>query len=185
MFCPSCGKEIQSTDLRFCSACGLKLHGVMTVVEHDGNLPPQSLVDLKSLGLRRKDGLKLSLLIFVVFTFLLTPLTAIISGEAGALGTLVPIFAILGTMLPLALVVVSVLFLPRELQSPPATRLTPQGGALPIKGAATISALPSGNQQPASSYMPPAQGAWKDVEYSTPGSVTEGTTKLLKDEEGE
>lgn len=184
MFCPSCGKEIQSTDLRFCPACGLRLHGVMTVIQNDGDLPPQEIINLR-FGLRRKDGLKLALLIFVVGVFLLTPLVAILSDFAGLPEAAVALLAILSTMLPLVLVVGSFMFLPKELSAPPATRLTPQGGSLPIRGAATINSLPEANPTPASAYAPPSQGAWKDVEYSTPGSVTEGTTKLLREDSEE
>ncbi len=43
-------------------------------------------------------------------------------------------------------------------------------------------ALPLSQSVPASVYVPPTQGNWRDTNDLTPTSVTEKTTKLLKDE---
>jgi len=84
MFCPKCGREQSVDGQRFCSGCGMSLDAVIEMV------PPTS-DGLAEKGWTRKDGMKLSVFIFVAGTLGLTPLAAVLD-----LDELTPIFAVLG-----------------------------------------------------------------------------------------
>jgi hypothetical protein len=43
-------------------------------------------------------------------------------------------------------------------------------------------ALPPQREIPASGYIPPQQGSWRDTNDLAPQSVAEGTTKLIKED---
>lgn len=180
MYCPRCGQEQVSAELRFCSRCGLPLNLVAEVVAHNGTLPQLDEI-YKSKGLlTRSNGLKFGLVWFLLFTFLLTPLIAVADGEE-----IVAITAILGFVGGILIMLFSFLFLKKEPKSTSTAELN-QGlreSASYLRGSAGKGSLPPQQSQPASSYMPPA-GSWQsDTNDLQPTSVTEETTKLLKEEE--
>ena len=68
MFCPRCGQQQMSGDLRFCSRCGLPLGIVSEVLANGGTLP--QLLELgKSSFFSRRNGAIFSLFWFIFFRF--------------------------------------------------------------------------------------------------------------------
>lgn len=79
MCCPRCSQEQISEDTRFCSRCGLPLENVALVVAHEGNLPHLAESDDNpQKRFTRSKGWKFGLVWFLVLTFLLTPIYAIL-----------------------------------------------------------------------------------------------------------
>ena len=184
MYCPRCGQEKVSGDLRFCSRCGLPLGLVTEFVANGGTLPQLAeLNSNKKKLLTRKNGLKFSLIWFIVFVLLLLPILGILGAPEELLGML----AVFGTMSSLLCLISSFLFLENEpkwakneniLQ---AANIQPQNN---FQNGQANSALPPQQTQAAQDYVSPANN-WRAPntgELVQPGTVTEGTTKLLKEE---
>jgi hypothetical protein len=181
MHCPRCGQQQVSEDTRFCSRCGFPLGLVSKILAHGGVLP--QLADLhkkKKKIWTRKNGLKFSLIWFLLFSFLLTPLAGIAGLDEGA-----GVVAILGFSGGLLMMLVSFMFLEKEprlsqqIESPYQTA-NYLGGNI-----AGQNVLPPQQSQPAHDFVAPATGAWKapNTGELVPHSVTDGTTKLLQKDE--
>lgn len=69
MYCPRCGQEQLSPEVRFCSRCGFQLRGVSQLLTTDGLLPgldhPDEELTPRQLGLR--SGAKVLFASFVSF----------------------------------------------------------------------------------------------------------------------
>lgn len=189
MHCPRCGQQQVSEDTRFCSRCGFPLGLISEILAHGGVLP--QLADLhkkKKKFWTRKNGLKIALLWFLVLTLLITPLAGIAGADEGA-----GVFAVLGVMGGLLMMVISFMFLEKEpkfsrqIEVPYQAIESPYQTANYFGGnAAGQNALPPQQSQPVQDFVPPAAGGWKAPntgELAKPHSVTEGTTKLLQKDE--
>lgn len=182
MHCPRCGQQQISDQTKFCSRCGFQLGLVAELLENGGFLP--QLAELykkqKTTLFSRKNGVIFSILWFIFFV-MMVPAFFGIAGEDDAAG----VSAVFGVFSTMMLLIVSLAFLkrppkPYELAAhqmvPPAT----------LYGNQAMGSLPPQQSQPASSYMPP-EGSWRAPDtgdlMKRPGSVTEGTTKLLKKDE--
>ncbi len=178
MYCPRCGQEQISSELRFCSRCGLPLNLITEVVAHNGSLPQLEELGKSNTLFTRRNGLIFSLFWFLFFVLILTPLFGIadIDEMAG-------VAAILGTMGGLIMMIASLTILkkPSKLQNFDNPQFAQhEMGNL---NQAHQSALPPQQSIPVSSYAPPA-GAWQsNTDDLQPTSVTEETTKLLKKNE--
>ena len=184
MFCPKCGREQSVDGQRFCSGCGMSLDAVIEM------MPPTN-DGLAEKGWTRKDGMKLSVFIFVAGTLGLTPLAAVLD-----LDELTPIFAVLGFGGAVTVMTYSLLFLPKRLKALLERRVSPlDGSTRGLKGIAVkvsdsvkqkiggrIHDTADQNETRPVGYIPPI-GDWRDIEYPQPPSVTDSTTKLLAEEE--
>jgi zinc-ribbon domain len=94
MYCPSCGQQQASSELRFCSKCGMPLAGVTEVLANGGNLPvivqPQNLVKTTS---PRKRGLKQGGIMLLLGT-LLVPMLAILVDATNGPEELIALLAV-------------------------------------------------------------------------------------------
>lgn len=183
MHCPRCGQQQVSEEIKFCSRCGFPLGLVSEILAHGGFLPQLADLHKSKKWLTRKNGLKFTLIWFLVLTLFLPALFGL-AGEEEAAGY----FAVLGSLGGLILLVSTFLFLPKE-QSiyPQQENVLPAPPRQAAQFAARIrrQALPPQMSQPVESYVPPAN-SWKAPdtgELVRPGSITEGTTKLLKKDE--
>lgn len=181
MHCPRCGQQQMSEETKFCSRCGFPLGLVSEILSHGGFLPQLAEVYKSKKTLTRRNGLIFSLFWFLTLTVILASLVGITDGPGELIGTL----ALLGTVGGLMLALASVLILKNE---PAKLSLNQHEAANEnsrnIHGTQPT-ALPSAEFQTAQSYAPPAH-SWKvpnTGDYARPGSVTEGTTKLLQKEE--
>lgn len=181
MHCPRCGQEQTSADIKFCSRCGFQLDIVADLLANGGYLPQLAALDAGKMGLfTRRNGVIFSVFWFIFFLFIMTPIGGIADIEE-----LAAISAILGVFGGLMLLIASLVLLKKPVSTPkyvnPALFKQPDT----LYGNHAQQALPPQQSQPASVYNAP-QGSWKAPdtgELAVPGSITEGTTKLLSREE--
>jgi hypothetical protein len=178
MHCPVCGQQQVSEDTRFCSRCGFLLTGVTEIVANGGVIPgSMQRNDAQS---PRKRGLKQGLFIFLL-SFLVVPLIAILSIAINAEPFAVAIAAILLTVGGLLRVTYALMF---ESNEPGAMTLEEKLLSKSLKKPAESPALPAHHTPPASDYVSPGSGAWRDTsDLGIPGTVTDNTTKLLEKEQ--
>lgn len=182
MHCPRCGQQQVSSETKFCSRCGFQLGLVSELLANNGFLPQlAALYNQKQSFFTRKNGVIFTVLWFIFFVMMI-PAFLGIAGEEDAAG----VSAVFGLFTSLMFLIFSLGFLKSSVKTikipmieaahvPPAT----------LYGQTNQAALPPQQSQPVSSYSAP-QGAWRTPdtgELATPGTVTEGTTKLLKKEE--
>jgi len=180
MHCPRCGQQQVSVEIKFCSRCGFPLGLVSELLSNGGFLPQLDNLQKKDKKLlTRNFGLKISLIWFLFVCFILVPLAAV----TRAPNEVVPGLAIIGFCGALLMAALSFFFLPKDEK---ASRQTFESDSPQyLSGKQQQNALPPQTSQPASSFMPPSQGAWKAPETGdfVSNSVTEGTTKLLQKDE--
>jgi hypothetical protein len=181
MHCPRCGQQQISDQTKFCSRCGFQLGLVSELLMNGGFLPQLAeLYKGKSTIFTRKNGLIFTVLWFIFFVMMM-PAFFGLAGEEEAAGVSA-VFGIFSTMM---LLIISLAALKR---APKPYELAAQQMVPPatLYGNPAMGALPPQQSQPASTYMPP-EGSWRAPDTGDlarrPGSVTEGTTKLLKKDE--
>lgn len=184
MFCPRCAQEQVIEEIRYCSRCGFPLTLVAQVLAHGGTLPQLEEIYNKPKGrFTRSKGLKFGLAWFLILTFLIAPFLAIVGVDG-----LPEITAALGVFGGLLIILFSFIFLKKEPKTWNAEQLGQPQTAREydaLHGKTNQTALPPQQSIPTSAYVPPIN-SWKAPETSdlaNPGSVTEGTTKLLEKEE--
>lgn len=182
MHCPRCGQQQVSEDIKYCSRCGFQLGIVAELLAHGGFLP--QLADLQKRKIfARRNGLMFSLFWFLFLLFIMTPFWAIVDVDE-----LAAMSAILGIFGGLLLMLASFAFLksePKVYTLPSAPVEMPNAEVHGLYGSRAGAALPPQQSEPVSTYVPPA-GSWRAPdtgEFARPGSVTENTTKLLKEDE--
>ncbi len=180
MFCPNCGQQQVSEEIKFCSRCGFPMGLVSELLAHGGFLPQLAELYKSKHFFSRRNGLIFSLFWFMIFVLILTPLAGVSN-----LDDLAGVFALIGTMGGLVLMVASFLTLKKEQPKFDIPQNTLSGSSAKNLHGTNQNALPPQQTQPAQSYAAPAN-AWKSAdtgELVRPNSVTEGTTKLLKKDE--
>jgi hypothetical protein len=183
MHCPRCGQQQVSDQTKFCSRCGFQLGLVSELLMNGGFLPQLAeLYKGKTTIFTRKNGLIFTVLWFIFFMMMVP---AFFGGvlEVEEIAAASAIFGLFSSMM---LFIISLAFLKRP---PKPYELAAHQMAPPppsLYGNPAMGALPPQQTQPASTYMPP-EGSWRapDTDELTrrPGSVTEGTTRLLKKDE--
>lgn len=155
------------------------MSGVIALVANDGIMPNVSAVRPRFGPTQRNKGIKTGLFI-ILLSFLLVPLAVIISIGLRAGPTASIILAILlavGGMLRMAY---AMLFESNELIGN--ANVDHTADALSFTNRRTQpNELPAHQSIPASAYVSPGTGAWRETnELVEPGSVTDSTTKLLQ-----
>jgi hypothetical protein len=175
MYCPHCGQERTSSETSFCSRCGFLLTGVAELLANGGIIPGTQRGGVGPSP--RSKGIKLGLFIFLL-TFIVVPLVAIISKGLGLQPWGVAIFAVLFSVGGILRMLYALLF---ESSYAPGNEAAIQNPAL-LNRPVVPGALPPQQSIPVNVYAPPT-GIWRDTKDLQPGSVTEGTTKLLEKED--
>ncbi|MBX7063000.1 MAG: hypothetical protein K1X52_15210 [Pyrinomonadaceae bacterium] len=183
MHCPSCGQQQASEETKFCSRCGLPLGLIAEVVLQGGYLPQLAqLNEKKPPLLNKKNGVFFTIAWFIVFTMFFPAISTFFDWNFGSLSALIGVF---GAMI---LLIGSLMLLPSSKLLPmfdrPGVLPPPQPMPATLHGRPTAGmALPPQQTQPAADYRSPGVGAWRDTNDLQPTSVTEGTTRLLDQEE--
>jgi len=176
MYCPNCGQQQISDEMKFCSRCGIALNGLAEWLAGDALLVKRSEEPQSgALSPRRKGIRKAGKLMF--FSGVLLPVFLVISfiTDEGA-----PIiFPFLVFFVSLAMMLYARLF---------SDNAVPANQPSLKNAAAQTSALPSNSMR--SSLSPAANAPFPNVgrqqartnELAQPPSVTENTTKLLDNE---
>ena len=169
MFCPKCGQQQIADNTRFCSRCGLPIDGLAQWLA--GDTPP--VAQDKGLAVAvspRRKGIRLGAKIMFL-SAVLTPLFILLSVIADAGEPL--IFPFLLFLTGLAVILYSSIF--REKSTTQITQARP----VVLGSAFGTNALPPASNTWASSRRGPEV---RTAELAQPPSVTEKTTKLLRDE---
>lgn len=174
MHCPQCGQQQILGEGRFCKSCGFPLDGVRELLASGG---VSSSIEEESpkpgLSPRRKGVRQGFMLLFIMMV--LTPLT-MISGRQG--NFLIPMFMMAGIMR----ILYAVIFqegAPGKKKQKFKTLADVAPGTIDQLGTATRgTALPPAQSIPATAFN---AGRGDTREMVSPPSVTEHTTKLLKD----
>lgn len=180
MFCPNCGLEQASQEIRYCPRCGFSFEIVAQLLGHGGYLPQLAeFNEQPNRWLIRSNGLKLAVIWFLAFTFFLAPVFA-----AARIDGVPEFFAAVGVFGGLLIVVFSLIFLKKARRSlnVEQSKRTRKTRRLKAVRGGNQNALPPQQSVPASAYVPPMD-SWKapdTYDLNRPGSVTEGTTQLLE-----
>ena len=169
MFCPKCGQQQIADNTRFCSRCGLPIDGLAQWLA--GDTPP--VAQDKGLAVAvspRRKGIRLGAKIMFL-SAVLTPLFIALSVIADAGEPL--IFPFLLFLAGLAVILYSSIFKER------ATTETMQTRQVQLGSAFGTNALPPASNTWANSRR---DQAVRTAELAQPPSVTEKTTKLLRDD---
>ena len=178
MFCPQCGQQQISDEMRFCSRCGFALGVVTELIAHDGALAPHREESAKP---SRRQTRMYKGLVLLASSFLFG-LICLAFTKAGAP---LEIFAIMGTFFSIIVGFFGVVQLLTAYLSDEDAQNQKQASSQAIPGRpaqldapARRAALPQAQGTPATDWRPRPQTA----EMAQPASVTENTTKLLDDE---
>ncbi|HEX5707620.1 MAG TPA: zinc ribbon domain-containing protein [Pyrinomonadaceae bacterium] len=186
MFCPQCGQQQVSREVRFCSSCGFPMNFVQELLATNGVLVTRAPepVGPRKISPRQK-GVRQGVMLMLM-TLLLVPLSAILGVFIfNAPEVVVPITAITCFVGGFLRIMYALLF-EEGSQSQPVDYLpsyapptdVPAYMHAPPRVAATLNPQ---RPTPAPSYRQPRFNTGELVQR--PPSVTENTTRLLKDED--
>ncbi|MEQ1763976.1 MAG: zinc ribbon domain-containing protein [Pyrinomonadaceae bacterium] len=183
MHCPRCGQHQISDETRFCSRCGFLLTGIAHVIANDGIVPQQNSTFFAA-GSPRRRGMMQGVFFFLL-TFLVVPIIAISTAFLGMPPFFVAITAVLFFVGGLLRGVYALMV---ESGVPGGKTLEEKvlAGNFVISDKQKAGELPPAQSIPVNVYAPPpGAGHWRDTNdlAQNPGSVTDGTTKLLQKDE--
>lgn len=183
MYCPRCGQEQVSRNLRFCSNCGLPMGLVAEILANEGALPRLLELEKKKNIFTRRNGMIFSLFWFIFFV----PFMSAICSMFPFGYVLLPFFPVFGCFSSLLIFLFSVFFLSSSEDKTQRNYIQKQNASRDLSGQnARQSSLPPQQTQVARDYVSSSPGSWKAPdtgELAHPGSVTEETTKLLQKDE--
>ncbi|MBA3804561.1 MAG: hypothetical protein H0X14_02450 [Acidobacteria bacterium] len=177
MFCPQCGQQQLSGEMRFCSRCGFPLGGVIQLLASGGMAATSDAGASPKQPSPRRKGYRQGALMMLI-GMIATPLMAILS-EAGMPEIFVALAAILFFWGGIIRMIYARIFEDKVMypaQDIPPVYIPPTGPAQFGTGASQT-ALPPQRSVPVSNWRQPTNTA----EMVRPPSVTENTTRLLDD----
>jgi hypothetical protein len=171
MYCPQCGQQQVSDELRFCSRCGFQLNGVTELLATGGLLPGLEKKSDRKPRSPRYEGVRQGTLIMFV-AMVLVPLADVLPPY----GEVLPVMIIMaGLMRLLYAVIFQEGAAKQKKQDSAPSAYTPS--VLPRRTGGAV-ALPPSQSVPVENYVPRRV---ETAEMKPPPSVTEHTTKLLDD----
>jgi hypothetical protein len=183
MYCPQCGQQQTSSEMRFCSRCGFPLGGVTELLAQGGVLKSGGGDELRNLSLSpRRMGVKQGVMMLLLGT-VIVPVLGIINSyqdRTTMLEILVAISAVIFFAGGLMRILYALLF-----ESPaPSSELDASASFSPaapaeINAATRFAALPPAQNIPPANFTPRRMNT---AELVRPPSVTEHTTRLLDEE---
>ena len=180
MYCPQCGQEQASSEMRFCSRCGFALGGVSDLLARGGvpaaATPQAGRTGPQVRGLSpRQKGTRAGLM-QMLSGLLVVPVIAILSHNIfGWEGLIIPLAALITFIGGLLRIIYARLY---EDDTP---EMLPEALPAPahLSARARVSALPPQQSVPARSFAPRRANT---AELVPPPSVTENTTRLLDED---
>ena len=173
MFCPQCGQQQVSDNLRFCSRCGFPLEAVLQIIGNRGVLPHYDPNEPREVSPRRR-GVKQGGILLLA-GLVLVPVLGIINSFADGpnlLDVLVPVAAVLFFLGGLVRMLFAAIFE----EGAPRSNYRYMRPPVAIPANSPIgAALPPAPPNPAAGWRPRPTTA----EIRQPASVTENTTRLL------
>lgn len=176
VYCPRCGQEQISAEVRFCSRCGFVMTG-MTEIVLGGGIPQQLMSNEPKPPTARRRGLKQGgawFLLGVMMVPLLAILHELMRFPVEFVGLAAVIFFIGG----IVRMVFALIF---ESGNPQEKTLEENvfQTAQKFLNKKKPSELPEGKSIPTEGYVPPRAANWRDTNDLEPSSVTDHTTKLF------
>src|SRR5688500_3116800 len=181
MYCPQCGQQQVTGEVRFCSRCGFQLEGVNGLLASGGAPPLTAMQGAEWQESPRRKGARLGgkLILFGVF---LIPALGILHEITKAPDEIM-LFGVLTLLAGFLRLIYAMIFEQGPFRQPKGhTQLVyapapPSHLAAPARGAAE---LPPATATTARAYVPPRTDT---AEISYRPSVTENTTRLLGEQE--
>ncbi|MBA2734750.1 MAG: zinc ribbon domain-containing protein [Acidobacteria bacterium] len=183
MYCPQCGQQQASSEMRFCSRCGFPLGGVVELLAGGGVLQSVGGEELREQALSpRRRGVRQGVVMMLLGT-VIVPVLGILNAhqeQTTMLEILVAISAVIFFAGGLMRILYALLFE----SATPGSRGDSLTDVLPVSPAALnagarISALPPAQSIPVSEFT---SRRMNTAELMHPPSVTENTTRLLDEE---
>ncbi len=182
MFCPSCGQQQISEEMKFCSRCGFPLGLVSEILAYGGFLPQLNQLNESKTFLTRKNGVKIGIGL-ILSGILLTPIAGLLLSDT-PFEFLIGLIALLTFLGGVVTIVASLIFFKSasQIYQPNSQQVNNFADAnMSLPNHKTANALPPQQSQPIENYVAPN---WRSTsELVQPPSITEGTTKLLTKEE--
>ena len=183
MYCPQCGQQQASSEMRFCSRCGFPLGGVTELLASGGVLQSAGGEELREQALSpRRRGVKRGVVMMLLGT-VVVPVLGILNSyqdQTTLLEVLVAISAIIFFAGGLMRILYALLF---ESSTPDvkrdATAEIPATTPAQLDARARVSALPPAQGIPVSNFIPRRMNT---AELRQPPSITENTTRLLDED---
>jgi hypothetical protein len=177
MYCPQCGQQQASSEMRFCSRCGFPLAGVSELLASGGVLKSSGGEELREESLApRRRGVKQGVLLLVRFLLIIN--------YNQHQTTLLEIFVAISAVIFFAGGLMRILYARLFESAAPALKSDSPAQATPtvpaqLNTGARVSTLPPAQSTPVPSFMPRRVNT---AELAQPPSVTENTTRLLDEE---
>ena len=172
MYCPQCGQQQVSDELRFCSRCGFQLGGVTQLLAAGGELAGLSRGEHKRQRSPRREGVRQGVLLMFA-AMVLVPLSELFRPH----GEVLPVtLMMLGLMRILYAVIFQEGDARRKRREAASANYVPPTSPQQMNAGARGVALPPSQSVPVGGY---AARRVETAEIAQPPSVTENTTKLL------
>jgi hypothetical protein len=190
MHCPSCGQQQVSSDLRFCSRCGMPMAAVAEVLANGGMLPVKDLQQPLLITSAKKRGLKQGGILLLLGVFIVPVLGIIIGSLLDGPTELVGLGAVFFFLGGFLRMIYAAIF---EDGTP--TFLTKNDTIIPISqtnlgGMPVANALPPPQSIPVNNtYQAPIQnplyapGNWRSTTDLLNKDTSEKATQMLQDKE--
>ncbi len=184
MFCPHCGQQQISVEVRFCSRCGFPLGVVNELLAHGGTLSGQAIETGKSKHSARHEGVRQGALMLFIGA-ILVPILAILFEQPpdvpfGFPALLVPLAAIIFFLGGILRILYARIFeegAPRKLKTVKEPSFATAEQISLRASAPYVAQLPPPQRTSVDDYLRP-----RTAEMVSPPSVTESTTRLLDEE---
>ncbi|HST50591.1 MAG TPA: zinc ribbon domain-containing protein [Pyrinomonadaceae bacterium] len=187
MFCPRCGQQQASEEVRFCSRCGLRLDALAEFVESGGSLDAADATEDLPVLTPRQRGTRKGVLILIaglIFSFVAVMLTGLNSNFAVllVLASLVVIYGVLRILYGMLLEDDAARKKAEKRAARGADRQMRRGKNRDkfVEALARAAELPPQRSVPAGIFT---KAGSVTGEMSAPPSVTENTTRLLEEED--
>lgn len=179
MYCPRCGQTQTNQEVKFCSRCGFLMAGLMQVVVQGGL--PQAIIENNDPNAisPRKRGLKQGGLLFLS-GFIIVPLLGLLTAFLNIEPFFPAIAAILTFLAGFLWMVYSLIFQSGVPTSQSHSIIETIKHDLTGK-TPTQKSLPAQQTEPIPADFQPALGNWRETADLQLTSVTEETTRTLKD----
>ena len=176
MYCPQCGQQQVSNEVRFCSRCGFQLEGVSSLMAGGGVMPLTAMQSAEWQETPRRKGARLGgkLILFGIF---LIPTLGIIH-EITKAPEEIMLFGVLCFLAGFLRLIYAMIFEQGPFRQP---KTQPQFVYAPAPNQLATPPRVAPELPPARSYVPPARTDTAEMSYRP--SVTENTTRLLAEQE--
>ncbi|HEY8561358.1 MAG TPA: zinc ribbon domain-containing protein [Pyrinomonadaceae bacterium] len=181
VYCPRCGQEQITAEVRFCSRCGFLMNGLAEVVLN-GGIPQQSMPNAPKPATPRRRGLKQGGAWFLLGV-VLVPILGILSEILNFKDEIVGLAAVVFFLGGIVRMIFALVFESGNPQDKTIEENVYQTAQKLLNKNPQAGQLPPQQSIPVDSYAPPRAANWRDTSDLEPSSVTDSTTKLLNNKE--